>query len=111
MNASMAQGASLSRCRSEANSVAMQALFLPGLCGLALSVGGVGGGRRRQASPAGVGAASGAVDGGAAASISIFWITTGCRGASSLNGPWGPVGDTLMRSMTSMPSTMRPNTA
>ncbi len=38
-------------------------------------------------------------------------MTTGCRGASSWNGPLEPVATLAIRSTTSMPSTTRPKTA
>ena len=55
--------------------------------------------------------AGGFVGGAAVAISSIFWMTTGASGESCLNGPTAPVGETLMRSTTSMPSTTLPKTA
>src|SRR4029077_643372 len=77
--------------------------------------GGVAGGAAAVvAAGASTGPAEGAAKGPGATpsvSLSIFWMTTGCIGDSCLNGPIAPVGETLMRSTTSMPSTTRPNTA
>ena len=80
--------------------------------------GGVVGGAPAGAVAAAGGASTGTADGaalgaGANPSVnrSIFWMITGCIGDSCLNGPIAPVGETLMRSTASIPSTTRPNTA
>ena len=112
-NASMAQGASLSRCRSEANSVARS------LTSAAASAGGESCGgtesRGRRSAAGGVGRrcrlpGAGQVPRRRPApahrpAARSSGSPPACSGASCLNGPMAPVGETLMRSTTSMPST------
>ena len=101
-NASMAQGASLSRCRSEANRLWRgDAHFGGGAAGwrrfgrrasAGASVGGRASGRCCAVSPRARARRAGRRRWRRSVMSSIFWMTTACSGASCLNGPIGAGG-------------------